>query len=53
MVKVERSYPAPASLASEKNKASGKYNGRDVIEMLARDFHDKCYDLPFISPRLL
>lgn len=43
MVKVERSYPAPESLASEKAKSSGKYDEPDVIERLKQDFHDKCY----------
>ena len=40
MVKVERSYPAPESLAA---KSSGKYDEPDVIERLKQDFHDKCY----------
>ncbi|WP_449315719.1 hypothetical protein [Rubneribacter sp.] len=43
MVKVERSQPAPASLAVEARKADGACNGKDVIERLASDFNDKCY----------
>lgn len=43
MVKVERSYPAPESLAIEKVKSSGKYDKPDVIARLKRDFNDKCY----------
>ncbi|HIY83061.1 MAG TPA: hypothetical protein H9823_04310 [Candidatus Rubneribacter avistercoris] len=43
MVKVERSQPAPASLAEEARKADGACNGKDVIERLASDFNDKCY----------
>ena len=43
MVKVERSFPAPESLAEEAKKASGKYDKPDVIERLKRDFHNKCY----------
>ena len=43
MVKVERSFPAPESLAEEARKANGKYDRQDVIERLKRDFHNKCY----------
>ena len=43
MVKVERSYPAPASLAIEATKASGRYDCSDVVERLLEDFHEKCY----------
>mgnify|MGYP000579775343 FL=1 len=43
MVKVERSFPAPASLAEEKKKANGSYSKPDVIERLEKDFHNKCY----------
>lgn len=43
MVKVERSFPAPESLAEEAKKANGKYDKPDVIERLKRDFHNKCY----------
>lgn len=43
MVKVERSFPAPKSLAEEAEKATGKYDKQDVIEQLKRDFHNKCY----------
>lgn len=43
MVKVERSSPAPASLAVEKTKANGSYNEPDVVETLVRDFNNKCY----------
>lgn len=43
MVKIERSFPAPESLAEEAKKANGKYDKQDVIEQLQRDFHNKCY----------
>lgn len=43
MVKIERSFPAPESLAEEAEKANGKYDKEDVIERLQKDFHNKCY----------
>ena len=43
MVKVERSSPAPDSLAEEKKKPNGSYSKPDVIEKLKKDFHNKCY----------
>ncbi|MCD8377644.1 MAG: hypothetical protein LUB59_02515 [Candidatus Gastranaerophilales bacterium] len=43
MVKIERSFPAPASLKVESQKKSGSYSKPDVIEQLKRDFHNKCY----------
>ena len=43
MIKIERSYPAPASLASEALKTSGRYTLPDVVSQLRIDFHDKCY----------
>ncbi len=43
MVFVERSYPAPESLAIEEQKKNGDYSKPDVVERLRRDFHDKCY----------
>lgn len=43
MVKIERSFPAPKSLAQEAGKANGKYDKSDVIERLKKDFHNKCY----------
>lgn len=43
MVKVERSFPAPDSLAEEAKKVDGKYDKPDVIERLKKDFHNKCY----------
>ena len=43
MVKVERSYPAPESLALEKEKSNGSYSDPDVIERLTKDFYNKCY----------
>jgi len=40
MVKVERSLPAPVSLAEEakREKGRGKYDKPDVIERLKKDF---------------
>ena len=43
MIQVQRSYPAPASLAIEEKKASGEYNKPDVTERLKTDFYNKCY----------
>jgi len=43
MVKIERSYPAPESLAIEALKKNGSYREKDVIDRLRDDFHDKCY----------
>lgn len=43
MVKVERSFPAPASLAEEAQKDSGRYDGPDVVKQLRESFWDKCY----------
>lgn len=43
MIKVIRSYPAPASLSRESQKASGSYSKEDVVKQLQKDFHDKCY----------
>ena len=37
MVKVERSLPAPASLAMEKEKTNGSYNGSDVVKRLMEE----------------
>lgn len=43
MVKIERSYPAPSSLAAEAQKKTGSYEKPDVVERLKKDFHNKCY----------
>lgn len=43
MVKVERSFPAPSSLAEEAQKKNGSYEKEDVVEQLKEDFHNKCY----------
>lgn len=43
MVKIERSFPAPSSLAIEARKKSGSYEKPDVVERLVKDFHNKCY----------
>lgn len=43
MVKVERTFPAPASLAVESQKISGSYSEPDVIQQLKKDFNNKCY----------
>ena len=43
MVLVERSFPAPESLAIEAKRKDGSYNKPDVVERLRQDFHDKCY----------
>jgi len=43
MVYLEKSQPAPESLAKEKIKKSGKYDGDDVLQRLYADFKNKCY----------
>ncbi len=43
MVKIERSFPAPKSLAMEAKKKDGSYSGVDVVERLKQDFNNKCY----------
>lgn len=43
MIKVNRSQPAPASLAEEAKKKNGQYNKPDVVERLKNDFNNKCY----------
>lgn len=43
MVKIDRSFPAPDSLAAEAKKACGSYLCPDVVERLEDDFHNKCY----------
>lgn len=43
MVKVERSFPAPSSLAKEEQKKNGSYEKEDAVEQLKKDFHNKCY----------
>lgn len=44
MVKCNRTYPEPASLASEKRKGkNGSYHEPDVIHQLKQMFHGKCY----------
>ena len=41
MVKIERSFPAPKSLAEEARKTNGRYDSQDVIDQLKKDFHNK------------
>ncbi len=44
MVKIRRSFPAPASLETEsRNPSGGSYTRADVLQRLKEDFHDKCY----------
>ena len=42
MVKVKRTFPAPASLEIESKKRTGSYEKPDVIRQLRDDFHNKC-----------
>jgi hypothetical protein len=50
MFNVQRSQPAPESLAIEKLKVDGKYNKVDVIQRLASDFKNKCYLCESVAP---
>lgn len=43
MYNVDRSFPEPQSLKTEKLEVSGKYNSEDVLERLVEDFFNKCY----------
>lgn len=43
MIKVDRRKEAPKSLAVEKMKKQGIYNGVDVVKALIEDFDNKCY----------
>lgn len=43
MIKIKRTFPAPASLAIEAQKVYGSCTEPDVIEQLRMDFYDKCY----------
>lgn len=43
MIKVNRTFPAPISLAEEAQKVNGSYAKDDVIRQLKQDFHNKCY----------
>ncbi|MDE7326889.1 MAG: hypothetical protein K2N63_11535 [Lachnospiraceae bacterium] len=43
MIKVERSFPAPVSLAQEAKKKTGSYLEPDVVDRLKQDFQNKCY----------
>lgn len=40
MIKIDRSFPAPESLAIEAKKKNGRYDKEDVVERLKRDFHN-------------
>ena len=52
MIYSEKSQPAPASLAIEKAKANGKYNGKDVWDRLVADFRHKCYICEYQQPSM-
>ena len=52
MVYLEKSQPAPESLAIEKKKASGKYNKEDVLKRLVSDFKNKCYICEYKQPSI-
>ena len=48
MIKIERTPFPPPSLEKERRKKDGKYNLEDVVSVLQKDFHDKCYKLLII-----
>lgn len=52
MVKVERSSPAPDSLAEEKKKPNGSYSKPDVIEKLKKIFIINAISVNLISYRI-
>lgn len=43
MVKIEKSYPAPASLSRKNGRTPSSYTEKDVILQLKNDFFGKCY----------
>ncbi len=43
MVRIERTKTPPESLAREAKKVHGSYEGKDVVQQLKQDFHNKCY----------
>lgn len=43
MIYLPKSQPAPLCLSTEKAKASGTYNCKEVLEKLKDDFKNKCY----------
>ncbi len=50
MVRIKRSYPEPASLAIEKEKANGTYRTDEVLKTLSADFFNKCYICEYKNP---
>ena len=43
MVNVTKTQPPPKSLEVEKNKSNGEYNTEEVLNLLKKDFNNKCY----------
>lgn len=43
MIYYRKSQPAPEELSKEKQKSSGSYRVKEVMERVREDFYDKCY----------
>lgn len=43
LINIKRSFPAPKILEEEKKKKNGTYNQKEVLDILKKDFHNKCY----------
>ena len=53
MIHLPKSQPAPVSLATEKTKASGRYNCEDVLLQIQTDFKNKCYICESKEPKAI
>ncbi|PPV15430.1 HNH endonuclease [Clostridium butyricum] len=53
MFNIKKSYPAPLSLSKEKIKEYGTYRTEEVLEMLKKDFFNKCYICEYKKPTTL
>ncbi len=53
MIYLQKSLPAPESLAKEQIKKSGKYDSEDVLTRLHADFKNKCYICELHQPTII
>lgn len=52
MIHLPKSQPAPVSLATEKTKASGRYNCEDVLLQIQTDFKNNAIFVNLKNQRL-
>jgi hypothetical protein len=50
MINIDKTYPAPTCLEREKQKANGDYKCGNVLELLKKDFYNKCYICEYKAP---